>query len=125
MSNNLKFDDIIMNIFRNKALECYMEVVGGYLTKTENNKIYMYIGSLQYFIGRKSSMKVLMLYIHISMLKNNMRQYLSNILKWDTHSDYTKEKIYHWLDYFEKFHKQYIIMATESYNSSVPEESRY
>ena len=61
MSNILKFDDIIMNIFRNKALECYMEVVGGYLTKTENKKIYMYIGSLEDFIGRKSSMEVLML----------------------------------------------------------------
>ena len=36
-----------------------------------------------------------------------------------------KEKIDHWLDSFEKYRQQYIIMPTESYNSSVPKEIRY
>ena len=54
-----------------------------------------------------------------------MRQYLSNILKYDTQSDDTKEEIDRWLDYFEKFHQQYIIMPTESSNYSIPEESIY
>ena len=36
-----------------------------------------------------------------------------------------KEKIDHWLNSFGTFHQQYIIMPTESYNYSVPEESRY
>ena len=50
-----------------------------------------------------------------------MRIYLSNMLKWDTRSDDMKRKIYHWVDFFEKFHQQNIIMTTESYNYSVPE----
>ena len=52
-----------------------------------------------------------------------MRQYLSNILKYDTQSDDTKEEIDRWLDYFEKFHQQYIIIPTESSNYSATEES--
>ena len=40
------FDDIIINIFRNKELECHVEVVDSYFTKPENNKKYMYTGSL-------------------------------------------------------------------------------
>ena len=54
-----------------------------------------------------------------------MRQYLSNILKCDTQSDDTKKKIGNWLDSFEIFHQQYIIIPTESCNSSVTEESIY
>ena len=45
--------------------------------------------------------------------KIKMRQYLINI-----------SKIYHWLDSFEKFKKNYIIMPTESYNPLSHEESR-
>ena len=36
-----------------------------------------------------------------------------------------KQKIDHWLDNFEKFHQRYIIIKTESYNFSFPEESIY
>ena len=41
-----------------------------------------------------------------------MKQYLTNILKIDTSSDHMKEKVDHWFDSFEKFHKNYIIMPT-------------
>ena len=34
-------------------------------------------------------------------------------------------KIDYWLDSFENFHQQYIIMPKEPYNFSVPEESIY
>ena len=54
-----------------------------------------------------------------------MRKYLSNILKYDTPSNDMKEKIDYWLDSFEFFHKQYIIMPTESYYPSFTEDSRY
>ena len=59
------FDDIIMNMIRNKVLECHVEGVDIYFTKTENSIIYMYRGSLQDFTARKASKKVLMLYVHI------------------------------------------------------------
>ena len=36
-----------------------------------------------------------------------------------------KEKMDHWLYSFEKFHKYYYNVPTESYNSSFPEDSRY
>ena len=69
MSGGLMVDNIIMNIFRKKALECHVQVVDSYFTKTDNNKIYMYRGHFKTFTGRKALMKVLMLYVHISMLK--------------------------------------------------------
>ena len=50
---------------------------------------------------------------------------MTNILKCDTSSDDMKENIDHWFDFFEKFHKTYIIMPTESYNYEFTEESVY
>ena len=41
------FDDTTMNIFRNKAENQHMKVVDGYFTKTEDNNLFIYIGSLQ------------------------------------------------------------------------------
>ena len=41
-----------------------------------------------------------------------MRQYLSNILKFDTQIDDIKGKIDHCLDSFENVHQQFIIMPT-------------
>ena len=49
MSSGLIFYDIIIDILSNKALEYIVEVFHSYFTKTENNKIYMYKGSLKYF----------------------------------------------------------------------------
>ena len=54
-----------------------------------------------------------------------MRKYLTNILRCDTSSDNMKEKIDLWLYSFEKFHKTFIIIPTESYNNSFTKESRY
>ena len=66
MSSGLIFDEIIMNIFRNKLLEFHMEGVNRYFTKTDNEKKYMYRGGqLKTFTIRKALMKVLMLYVQI------------------------------------------------------------
>ena len=43
-SIGLMFDEIVMNIFRKKAVNQRVDVVDGYFTKTEDNKIYMYRG---------------------------------------------------------------------------------
>ena len=86
----------------------------------------MYRGSLQNFYQKKvtnESLDVSCLHFNVEIIK--MRQYLTNIIKYDTTSDYTKEKIDHLLDSFVKFHKKYIITSIdiESYNASFPEES--
>ena len=54
-----------------------------------------------------------------------MGKYLYNILLQDTQGDVMKEKIDHQLDKLEKFHQQYIIIPTEYYNYSIPEDSIY
>ena len=58
MSSGLMFDDIIINIFRNKEEKQHMEFVEGYFTKTEDNK-NNYIGSLQYFNWKKDTLEML------------------------------------------------------------------
>ena len=65
-----------------------------------------------------------MLCLHIIICGGWMRQHLTNILIWGTHSDVVKGKIDHWLDSFEDFHQEYIIMPTIYSNYSVPEESK-
>ena len=55
MSSGLMLDDIKMNLCRNKAVRQYVEVVDGYLKKTENKKIYLYGRSLQYFYRKKDN----------------------------------------------------------------------
>ena len=54
-----------------------------------------------------------------------MRNYLTNIIKSETSSGDRNEKVDHWLDSFEKFHKKYIIMPSKSFNYSFPEEVLY
>ena len=54
-----------------------------------------------------------------------MKHYLTKIFKSDTSSDYIKEKLDNWLDLFEKFHKKYIIMPSDSLDYFFPEDSRY
>ena len=113
-----------MNILRNKALECHVQVGDSYFTNTENKIIYR--GSLQDFYWKKGTHESIDFYVHISMSKEKkMRQYFSNILIYYTHSDCNKEKIDYWLDDFKKFHQQYIVIPTESYNSSITEDIRY
>ena len=53
MSICLIFDDIKMNIFRNKAENQHMEVVDIYFTKIEDKNIFMYRGILQYLYWKK------------------------------------------------------------------------
>ena len=69
MSSGFMFDKIILNLFSNKALNQHMEVVDSYFTKTEDNNICLYRGSLQDFHGIKQLMKDLILYSHIETLK--------------------------------------------------------
>ena len=45
-----------------------------------------------------------------------MKDYFTHVLKNDTSSGDMDEKVYHWLDSFEKFHKKYIIMPSISLN---------
>ena len=47
------FDDIIMNLFKNKALNQHVELVDIHFTLIYNNKMNMYRGSLQEFYWRK------------------------------------------------------------------------
>ena len=108
MSSGLKFDEIIMNMIRKKALECQMETVGCYFTIIVNKRIYIYRRSLQDFYlkkGTHESLDVECLYFNVKKIK--MRQNLTNILKCDTSSDDMKEKIDHWLDYFKSLTKLY------------------
>ena len=67
MSSGLVFDYIIMNILRNKALECHVQVGDSYFTNTENKIIYR--GSLQDFYWKKGTHESIDFYVHISMSK--------------------------------------------------------
>ena len=53
------------------------------------------------------------------------KNYLTHVLKNDTSSGDMDEKVDHWLDYFEKFHKKYIIMPSISLNYLFLEESLF
>ena len=62
------FDDIIMNMIKNKVLGFHVEGVDSYLKKTEKKNICGG-GHFNTFTGIKALMKVLMFYVRISMLK--------------------------------------------------------
>ena len=88
MSIFLMFDEIIMNMIRNKELEFHVEVVDSYFTNMENNIIYIYRGSLQDFYWNKVTNKSLYIvcpHFNVEIIK--MRQHFSNTLKCDTSSD--------------------------------------
>ena len=55
VSIGLMFDDIILNLSRNKEVNQHMEVIDSYFTKTENNNVFMYRDSLQDFSWKKST----------------------------------------------------------------------
>ena len=76
MSSGLIFDDIIINLFRNKSEKQNMEVVDSYFTKTEDNNIFMYRGSLKYFYWEKSTHESL---DFVRSHYNVKKQYMSNI----------------------------------------------
>ena len=50
-----------------------------------------------------------------------MKHDLTKIFKSNTSIGAMNEKVDHWLDYFEIFHKKYIIMPLESLNCSFNE----
>ena len=90
MSRGLVFDDIIMNMIRNKALECHEEEVGVFL-QIFITKTYLYRGPLQYFYWKKGTRECLDVpRVHFNFEIIQMKQYLTNILKSDTSSDYMK-----------------------------------
>ena len=55
VSSGLMFDEIIMKMIRNKALEYHKEGFDNCFTNIENKKVYMYRGSLQYFYWKKGT----------------------------------------------------------------------
>ena len=84
----------------------------------------MYRGSLQDFYWKKGTYKCLEVpCVHFHSKKNDMKIYLTHILKSDTSIGDMNEKVDHWLDSFENFHKKYIIMPSQSLNSLFIEES--
>ena len=83
----------------------------------------MYRGSLQYLYLQKGNYECLeVACVHFHSKRTDMKQWSNHILKSDTSSGDINEKVDHWLDSFEKFHKKHIIMPTESLNSPLLEE---
>ena len=63
--------------------------------------------------------------MYISIKEKDMKHYLNHILKSDTSSGDMNKKVDHWLDYFENSHKKYIVIPSQSLNSSFLEESLF
>ena len=88
--------------------------------------IYMYRGSLQDFYWKKGTYECLEVpCVHFHLKENDMKDYLTHIIKSDTSSGDMNENVYHWLDSFEKFHNRYIIMPSLSLNSFFLEDSLF
>ena len=71
MSISLMFDDIIMNMIRNKALEYHKEGVDSFLQILRTKEFICTGGQLKNFNGIKALMKFLMLHVYISILKGS------------------------------------------------------
>ena len=83
----------------------------------------MYRGSLQYFYWRKGTYECLEIpCVHFHLKNNDMKHYLTHILKSNISSGDMNEKLDRWLDNFEKFHKKYIIMPSQMINYSFIED---
>ena len=82
--------------------------------------------SLQYFYWRKVTYECPEIpCMHYHLKKNYMKYYLTHVLNNYTSSGDMNEKIDDWLDYFEKFHKKYIIMPSLLLYSLFLEESLF
>ena len=55
MSSGFMFNDIIISMIKNEAVECQSEGVDSYFTNIKNNTIYMYRGSLQDILWKKGT----------------------------------------------------------------------
>ena len=87
MSSGLMFDDIIMNIISNKKLAHSTEENDFLFTQTEENIIYMYRGSLQYFYCKKVTYECIEVpCVHFHLKITYMKQYSTHIIKSDTSS---------------------------------------
>ena len=62
---------------------------------------------------------------HFCLKNNEVKDYLTRVLKNYTKSDDMDEMVDHWLVSFEKFHKKYIIMPSLSLNLLLIEESLF
>ena len=82
-------------------------------------------GVASIFLLKKRDLQVSRSCMCIFPLKNDLKNYLTHILKSDTSSGDMNEKLGHWLDSFEKFYKKYIIMPSQSLNSSFLEDSLF
>ena len=60
---------------------------------------------------------------HFSFKKNEIKYYWTHVFKNNTSSGNMDEMVDHWMDFFEKFHKKYIIMPSLLLNSLLIEES--
>ena len=77
MSIGLMFDDITMNMVRNKSSGCHVELIDTYFTKIENNYIYVYRGSLQEIYWRKGAHEIPdIIYQNFNVERIKVRQYL-------------------------------------------------
>ena len=126
MYSGLMFDDIIMGIIRNNKFPQPTEETDCRFTKNDKNIIYMYRGSLQYFYWKKGTYEHLkMPNVNIHLKNYDMKDYLTQLFKNGTLSGLINEKVDHWLDSFEKFHKKYIIMSSPLLNYLFLEESLF
>ena len=62
---------------------------------------------------------------HFCLKRKEVKDYWTRVLKNDTTSDDMNEMVDHCLVSFEKFHKQYIIMPSLSFNPLLIEESLF
>ena len=84
------------------------------------------MGSLQYFYWKKRTYECLeMPGENFCLKENEMKYYWTHVLKNDTSSGDMDKKVNHWLDFFEKFHKKYIIMPSLSLYYLFIEESLF
>ena len=81
MLSGLMFDYIIINMIRNKSLEFYSDGIDSSSKNIDNNRIYMYRVSLQYYYWEKGTHEIIhVACLHFNVERTKMRQYLTNIL---------------------------------------------
>ena len=84
------------------------------------------MGTLQDFYSKKGTYECLEIpFVHFRFKKNEMKDYLTHVLKNKTSSGDMDEKADHWFDSFENFHKKYIIMPSISLNYLFLKESLF
>ena len=118
------FGDIIIDVIRNNKLaqpseenDCLFHIL--------KTTLFIYTGGhFNIFTGKKD-LRVSRSSMCTFPFKNDMKHYLTHILRSENSSGDMNEKVDHWLDSVEKFHKKYIIMPSISLNSSFLEESLF